>query len=70
MSDSNPNDVQTCPLCGGVNQCAVVAGGDIRSCWCSAVTMSEGVVEVIADEKKGLICVCADCAQRDFRERD
>ena len=47
-----------CPLCGGPNDCGLVAGKN--ECWCEKVAMSRDVLERMPDDAKR-VCVCAKC---------
>ena len=51
-----------CPLCGGPNDCGVVAGKG--PCWCFATDVPAEVIAQVPPEQRGTVCVCARCAQR------
>ena len=50
-----------CPLCGGPNDCGMVAGKN--ECWCEKVAMSRDVLERMPDEAKR-VCVVRSAAWR------
>ncbi len=49
-----------CPICGGLNECAMAAGK--TECWCANVTISEQALARVPEEAKGKVCLCAKCA--------
>ena len=51
-----------CPLCGGGNACAMVAGGDASPCWCVAAVFDDALLARVPPAARGLACVCAACA--------
>lgn len=53
-------DPSRCPLCGGGNQCGVVAGAG--TCWCFALPVTRDVLELVPASARGLACVCRACA--------
>lgn len=56
------SDTSRCPLCGELNQCAVVAGRDPESCWCMSATMSASALAAVPQEAQGKVCICERCA--------
>lgn len=57
-----PLDASQCPLCGRSNQCAITAGSDPHGCWCMATPVSPQALASIADDLRGLACLCPACA--------
>ncbi len=55
-------DPARCPLCGESNGCAMAADPDATTCWCFSATIGPDVLERVAAEAQGLVCVCARCA--------
>lgn len=53
-------DPARCPLCGGGNQCGVMAGSG--TCWCFAAGVPRDVLEQVPVSARGLACVCQGCA--------
>lgn len=52
-----------CPLCGGVNACAMAAPeGGAGECWCSAARIPAETLARIPEAERGRRCVCARCA--------
>lgn len=56
---------QTCPLCGGDNDCAIAAGEAIGECWCRTATISARALAAIPAESVGRRCICATCGRID-----
>jgi hypothetical protein len=56
-------DPSRCPLCGTPNGCALVAGGEIETCWCAKVAIPAEVLERVPAEARDKSCVCAACAR-------
>jgi len=50
-----------CPLCGGLNSCAVIEGKPIDECWCKAVKIPQALLEKVPAELRGKVCVCQTC---------
>ena len=55
-------EVQRCPLCGEVNDCAVAAGDSVTECWCYGTSVPRAVLERMPDGSRGQACVCSRCA--------
>jgi hypothetical protein len=56
-----------CPLCGHVNQCAMVIEREsgikqTEPCWCTAVKFDADLLARVPPEKRNLACICAACA--------
>jgi hypothetical protein len=67
--NTNPAvDPARCPLCGGPNRCAMVAGQTEEPCWCTKVTLTTEMLERIAPSQRGVACICAECAAALARE--
>jgi hypothetical protein len=57
----------TCPLCGHVNQCAMVIEREsgikqTEPCWCTAIKFDADLLARVPPEKRNLACICAACA--------
>ncbi len=52
------NNPKICPICGGDNGCM-----HNSDCWCFKVTIPEGLLESIPEEKRGKACVCKSCVE-------
>lgn len=55
-------DPSRCPLCGGLNGCALTEGRPIESCWCLSAKIPAEVLDRIPPERRRQACVCAACA--------
>jgi hypothetical protein len=62
------SDNTKCPVCGGANECAIVAGRDAESCWCMSVSIDPDALDAIPDAARGQICICARCANGATRD--
>ncbi|MDI1258847.1 cysteine-rich CWC family protein [Aquabacterium sp.] len=52
-----------CPLCGGLNACAMAAGRDVEApCWCRAAVLSAELLAQVPEGQRGKVCICARCA--------
>ncbi|HYR24426.1 MAG TPA: cysteine-rich CWC family protein [Aquabacterium sp.] len=53
----------TCPLCGGPNDCAPAACGDLNvACWCRDVNFSAELLAQVPAEQQRKACICRRCA--------
>ena len=64
---NTPATDNLCPLCGRVNQCAMVIERETgiqqtEPCWCTAVKFDVDLLASIPPEKRNLACICAACA--------
>ncbi|MCA6059524.1 cysteine-rich CWC family protein [Thalassolituus sp. ST750PaO-4] len=62
-------DEQRCPLCGGLNQCAVAAQTEPSACWCfqTEVSLSKLLhqqADLPENYSRQTSCICPDCASR------
>ncbi|MCH1930289.1 cysteine-rich CWC family protein [Shewanella sp. A25] len=73
FENANLNQAQTCPLCQGVNQCAVILGGEISDCWCATKVfppLSELQTKIQALKLSHILplessaCICQNCLAR------
>lgn len=56
-------DARRCPLCGGLNQCAVATTGELTTdCWCRTARIAPEVLARIPAEQRLRACVCPACA--------
>ncbi|MBK6854826.1 MAG: cysteine-rich CWC family protein [Burkholderiales bacterium] len=56
-------DATRCPLCGGANNCAVVAAdGQPAECWCRSLTFTTELLAQVPAAQRGRACICAGCA--------
>ena len=55
--------LQTCPLCGRANKCAVAAGRAVDSCWCYRATLSPAALAAVPPESAGKRCLCPACGR-------
>jgi len=62
MTASDPLE-NTCPLCGGDNQCAMAAGKPAETCWCQGVTFDPEALARIPDASRNKHCICRTCAE-------
>lgn len=61
MESNRPLD-QTCPLCGGANDCAMAAGRPAESCWCQDVSFAPEALARIPEASRNRHCICKRCA--------
>lgn len=54
-----------CPLCGGGNSCASVAGAD--NCWCLVVRFPQELLDKVPKERQNKACICKRCVD-EFNE--
>lgn len=59
-SDGRSAGPGCCPVCGGGNGCAAVAGAD--RCWCAEVTIDGEVERWLAAQAIADRCLCRQCA--------
>ncbi|UJR82703.1 cysteine-rich CWC family protein [Sandaracinus amylolyticus] len=52
-------DPTRCPLCGGDNECALLAGGG--TCWCFSAKLAPEACERVPEAARGVACVCRAC---------
>ena len=62
-----PQNPARCPLCGGPNQCALVADPNATECWCDSVVFPDELLAQIPDNAVRKRCVCQKCL-RDYQE--
>jgi hypothetical protein len=58
MDSATP--VDTCPLCGGPNDCAIARGE--QTCWCFDEVFPPNLLERVPEADQGRVCVCRNCA--------
>ncbi|WP_420864291.1 cysteine-rich CWC family protein [Thalassolituus pacificus] len=73
-SRSDGADEQRCPLCGGLNQCAVAAQTEPSACWCfqADVSLTELLrqqADLPGDYSRQTSCICPGCASRLISEQ-
>lgn len=61
MESTRPLD-QTCPLCGGANDCAMAAGRPADTCWCQGVSFDPEALARIPEASRNRHCICKRCA--------
>jgi Cysteine-rich CWC len=54
--------LQSCPVCGADNQCAMAAGDADQPCWCYSATISAEALAAIPEADVGRRCLCPACA--------
>lgn len=64
---NTPDTANICPLCGGVNQCAMEIEREsgvkqAAPCWCTEVKFDADLLARVPPEKRNLACICAACA--------
>jgi hypothetical protein len=53
----------TCPLCGGLNECAPAAAGHFNvECWCTTAVISPEALKRVPSELVNKACLCPRCA--------
>ena len=62
--DETPNPQLRCPLCSGLNECAIASpdGVDPQSCWCMTAYISPQALARIPPEQVNRACLCPRCA--------
>lgn len=69
MQVALPPDPGHCPLCGQVNECALVieraTGVKQPPCWCSQAKFEAALLSRIPEHALGKACLCQACAQAD-----
>ncbi|RTL02755.1 MAG: hypothetical protein EKK59_01315 [Neisseriaceae bacterium] len=56
---------QTCPLCGGLNQCVPAQSGSFdQPCWCTQATFSAELLARVPPEQRQQSCICPRCAAK------
>ncbi len=60
--DTGPMPAETCPLCGGANECAAALSGSFDTpCWCRAATFSAELIARVPEPQRGRACICRQC---------
>ncbi|MES2787768.1 MAG: cysteine-rich CWC family protein [Pseudomonadota bacterium] len=63
----NSTEAAQCPLCGGLNRCAMEAarqtGVAQPNCWCMQVDFSAELLARVPAAAKNNCCVCETCAR-------
>ena len=59
----------TCPLCGGKNNCAAAAGRPIETCWCYSAKLDKVALARIPEEAQNKYCICPACGQVERTEK-
>jgi len=54
-------DPSVCPLCGELNNCAMAADPDAKTCWCEEVEFPEELLAQIPEDAVRKTCVCEKC---------
>jgi hypothetical protein len=55
---------ETCPLCGGSNQCRVAKGELYKGpCWCHEITVPNHILSRLAADRLEPACLCRPCLQ-------
>ena len=59
-------DAQHCPICGGLNQCAVTLNAQAQDCWCfaSEVVITPAMRAKARAQNKQASCICPACVRR------
>lgn len=56
---TNATPVDTCPLCGAKNDCAIARGEE--KCWCFDAVIPPNLLERVPEADQGRVCVCRNC---------
>lgn len=59
MHDKKEIDQTKCPICGNDNNCK-----HNKECWCHNVTIPNGLLDMIPEDKKGKACICKSCIDK------
>lgn len=60
-----PLTLDRCPLCGGLNHCAMAQdSAEPSDCWCSHAAIDPEALAHIPAELQHKVCLCPRCAQR------
>jgi prepilin-type processing-associated H-X9-DG protein len=63
----NPN---SCPLCGGANECQLCSPATYKGpCWCARVEMPEMLLARVPEHFRIRACICQNCMEKFQRER-
>lgn len=65
MSVNNNNSI--CPFCKKHNQCQ--ANTDV-TCWCNQVKIPNELIDLLAENDKGKVCICSACIDSYHRDPD
>ena len=57
----NDDSQNRCPLCGGLNRCAVLEDKSVEDCWCKVVEIPPDLLKDVPVELRGKACVCRAC---------
>ena len=69
-TSDRPIEALACPICGEPNRCSAAESGAFDTpCWCQSVTVSAAVLARVPDDKRGVACVCRQCATSDAATR-
>jgi hypothetical protein len=55
---------KVCPICTGVNNCALSNGEQPESCWCMTITIPSELLEKSPDNSR---CICEKCVNEYIR---
>ncbi|WP_448564754.1 cysteine-rich CWC family protein [Thalassotalea ganghwensis] len=50
-----------CPLCQQDNQCQL---NEKHPCWCTKEVVSKALIDKVAKEKQGKVCICLACIRK------
>ena len=66
MSANDVSGAQTCPLCGGPNDCGVAAGCEsVSDCWCRGQQFPQTLLVRVGERGAATPnCVCAACLNK------
>lgn len=67
---SDPVDPARCPLCGGLNRCALAEGRSIHECWCATEYIPPELLATVPSALYGRACICAGCLAAFLRDRE
>ena len=65
MSDSHAIDPCRCPLCGGLNHCAMAQPepAEHTPCWCTRAQFSAQLLQQVPEAARDKACICAECVK-------
>jgi hypothetical protein len=55
-------DPSRCAICGEPNECGMARGDS--DCWCFNTTIPSSVLELVPEQARNVVCVCASCAAK------
>lgn len=56
---------QTCPICKGLNACAIANTQNLDApCWCRVYPISPKILDYIPIDKQNKCCVCVECSKK------